>query len=107
MTGFVIIQGKHRLETHASPGSAYRAYLILLAHEKTNNRSGNDLSIEPPVKCFLEDLPFGLPSWAEEVLGKEFLKSISKPRLSGSCGCGSTKYGPNHKPWDHAGWSPD
>lgn len=23
------------------------------------------------------------------------------------CGCGSTKYGPDHKPWDHAGWTPD
>jgi hypothetical protein len=25
----------------------------------------------------------------------------------GSCGCGSTKYEPNHMPWDHAGWKPD
>ena len=25
----------------------------------------------------------------------------------GACGCGSTKYGANHLPQDHAGWQPD
>jgi len=25
----------------------------------------------------------------------------------GACGCGSTKYAPDHKPWDHAGWNPE
>lgn len=54
MTGYTVGQGKHAFETHASPGSAYRAYLILLAHERNNNRSGNDLYINPPVKCFLD-----------------------------------------------------
>lgn len=28
-------------------------------------------------------------------------------RSAGACGCGSTKYAPDHRPYDHAGWSPE
>ena len=30
----------------------------------------------------------------------------AKSRAAGACGCGSTKYPADHRPWDHAGWSP-
>lgn len=36
----------------------------------------------------------------------ELMEFFDSPR-SGECRCGSKKYGPHHRPQDHAGWEPE
>lgn len=32
--------------------------------------------------------------------------SYTEKHITGNCNCGSKKYGKNHKPYDHKGWTP-
>lgn len=74
------------MEYHEKPQDAFRAWLILFAHEKRNGRSGEDLIIRGPsqgystVTVYLEDVHPPLPDWVVEVLGEEYLSKFRRQK---------------------------
>jgi hypothetical protein len=56
------------VEGHEHPEAAFRAMLILSAHEVRNGRVA-DFEIVPPVTCTLDEVRPSLPDWAKEALG--------------------------------------
>lgn len=99
--------GKMRvIEGHETPEAAFRAMLILSAHEVKNGRTAA-FKIEPSVSCTVDEVRPSLPDWAQEVLfGSPRPPLATAPIKLGGCDCGSTKYRPGHMPWEHAGWEP-
>jgi adenylate cyclase len=56
-----------------------------------------------------EDEIFEKPDWVgEEVTDDKRYSNVNLARGPAlhACGCGSTRHGPDHKSWDHAGWNP-
>lgn len=58
---------KHTIETHVGPMSAFRAMLVLSAHEVKNGRKPN-YRVEPPVFYRLEEVSPPLAPWVLEAL---------------------------------------
>ena len=63
---YKILSGSVPIETHESPSAAYRAMLVLTAHERVHGRTPN-LRVDPPVDMDPSVIE-GLPDWVKEVL---------------------------------------
>lgn len=64
---FVLDHAGTRVEEHRSPKAAYRAAMILSAHEIKNGRVGN-YCVEPPEMNMPTFEELDLPEWAYKVL---------------------------------------